>query len=605
MNQHDFHVYHRKLLALGSLAQYSLQRFLCCLSLKSMTFIDQADEDAFNKETKENKEALAISKVFSQNKDKVKKLSNLFTERVNVELIYKNFANEVLNDKIDATLLDTSALAEILLGIKSFPVSYQTNRKEFTCKSGTHTTDTNCCPACVGPNHCCSKCKKERCKGKCCESNSTCSHPCKNCTQDTLECLNFRYVCCKTCGVCMKCVLKKYKLTHWHELLQKLVNGELITVCEIFLLRLSISIIRNFRNLMSHLTTEKCTQMDNGTFTDSKIPSFCTSWEKLRDVFKFSIKNLLNYLVSEKTIEDMEFREHNEYLREVTISAKRHTDLDIYRNRINRYLELEQFSINRIEEKMDNININLKSVAENQKSLAEKSLKVDVKYKSKVPIEFDLEDCTEENQENPICKLIEEFTKTVIRYFITQVSVIFVGAENQSVDQKVHTLKFKITSKSEGMNFIDYENYRGNDKAKNLWKRLKEELEKDLPEGTKLRLKLWDVSSIIIIATIRKASDQEWMEEEISEIDKKISDFSKKFDTYFIGELSRCVMAFESERNIFSSQSLVFRINDINIDAVEKLDNENFIRHLNLWLGKKISIKGKIDTMAEVVFLSI
>ena len=294
MNQHNFHVYHRKLLALGSLAQYSLQRLLCCLSLNlyldSTPFKNQDDEDTFNKETKDNKEALAISKIFSQNKDKVKRLSNLFTERVNVELIYKDFANEVFNDKIEASLLDTSALAEILLGIKSFPVSYQTNRKEFTCKSGTHTTATNCCSKCVDPNHCCSKCNRKKCNGKCCESNSTCSHPCKNCTQDSFDCLNFKYVCCKTCGLCTKCVLKKYKLTHWHELLEKLVNGEQITVCKIFLLRLSISIIRNFRNLMSHLTTEKCTQMNNGTFNDSKVPSFCTSWEKLRDVFKFAIK---------------------------------------------------------------------------------------------------------------------------------------------------------------------------------------------------------------------------------------------------------------------------------------------------------------------------
>ena len=463
----------------------------------------------------------------------MKKLSNLFTERANVELIYKDFDNEVLNDKIEATLLDTSALAEILLEIKSFPVSYQINRKEFNCKSSIHkaTKATNCCQACEDPNHRCSKCKKKNCDGKCCESNSTCSHPCKSCTQDSFDCLNFKYVCCKTCGLCTKCVLKKYKLIHWHELLQKLVNGEQIEVCEIFLLRLSISIVRNFRNLTSHLTTEKCTQMDNGTFTDSKIPSFfCTSWEKLQDVFKFAIKNLLNYLVSEETIDLEEFEKNIEYMRKVT-TAKGHTDLDIYRNRINRYLELEQFSINRInriEEKIENIN----------KSLAKKSLKVDVEYESKFPIKFNLEDCTEENQENPICKLIEEFTKRVISHFGTQVSVIFVGAENQSVDKKVHTLKFKITSKSEGMNFIDYENYRVNDRAYKLWMWLKGELKKILPEGTEIYLKLWDVSSIIIIATIRKASDQEWMEEEISEIDKTISDFAKKFDTYFIGELS-------------------------------------------------------------------
>ena len=67
MSQHEFHLMHRKLLALGSLAQYSLQRLLGCLSLKSETF-NKDDTDS-----KEDKAAKAISEVLSKNAKKMKK----------------------------------------------------------------------------------------------------------------------------------------------------------------------------------------------------------------------------------------------------------------------------------------------------------------------------------------------------------------------------------------------------------------------------------------------------------------------------------------------------------------------------------------------------
>ena len=184
---------HRKLLALGSLAQYSLQRLLCCLSLKSVTF-DEDDTD-----TKDDKAAKAISEVIAKNAKKVNKLSNLFTDPSTINVIYQDFDNEVFNEKIAATLLDTPSLADLLLKIGTYPVSYPINRTSVACSGHASSAIENFCSSCADQKHLCSKCNYERCKGHCCENNSKCSHPCVTCGTDAHDCLNMKFVCCDLC----------------------------------------------------------------------------------------------------------------------------------------------------------------------------------------------------------------------------------------------------------------------------------------------------------------------------------------------------------------------------------------------------------------------
>ena len=574
MNQHNYHIYQRKLYALGSIAQLSLQRLLCCLSLKNVTFKDKADEDLFNKESKEDQEAIAIGKVFSLNKDKVKKLSNLFTERTNVDLIYKDFPNRVLSETIDASLLDTSSLAQILLEIKTYPVSHQYYHKGLTCTSCKSKTSLTCCTKCKDSNHPCLKCGKERCKGSCCETNSFCSHACSNCetlTSDCLDSFNSKYVCCQTCGLCMKCVLDINKLTCWQDIIEKLVDGQKIGLCDIFLLRLSISIIRDFRNLMSHLTTAKCEQMDNGTFTDSKVPEFCKTWDKITKVFQFAVKNVFDYLLKEKAITQRNMTKHLVCLRAIIV-ATGHDDLDVYANRINKYLEIEQFSLNRIENKLEDLKTIMEKGVDIQKTSDKKSLKIVCKYDdSQSPVNLCLKSSKEtDNQENQVVKFVNEFKNAMNSALGNDVSVLFVGVMENNINKKAHSMKFTIESKSEKINFNEYKDYMGNEMAKALWIRIEKKLIENLPKNSELCLMEWDVSSIIIKATLRKTSGEDWKQEELTEIDEKMSIFAKEFDL-FTEEFSQCIMTYEGSKvEAVPSKSLVFRINTLTDDAAER-----------------------------------
>ena len=262
--------------------------------------------------------------------------------------------------------------------IKTYPVSYPTNRKGIACSGQDHSSrpKENCC--CVDQRHLCSKCDKEKCNGQCCERTSECLHPCQhpNCGSDKRDCSNINYVCCDSCGLCLKCTLVNLNLSSVHELVGKIVSGERIEVCNMLLLRLSISFIEIFRNLMSHLTTERCKAIDNGAFSDSKIPQFCKSWVDIQELFQFAIQQILDYLKSEdEDFKDAELNQHMEFMRKVT-TATRHTDLDIYTNEITKYLILEQFSLKKMAEQIHY----LKDQIVNLTSPAKKSLKLNVEF---------------------------------------------------------------------------------------------------------------------------------------------------------------------------------------------------------------------------------
>ena len=94
MSNQEYHLMHRKLLALGSVAQNSLQRLLCCLSLKI------AEPIPNDKSNKSNKEAKAISEVLSKDLKTMKKISNFFTDPNAKSKIFKAPDYNALNEKI-------------------------------------------------------------------------------------------------------------------------------------------------------------------------------------------------------------------------------------------------------------------------------------------------------------------------------------------------------------------------------------------------------------------------------------------------------------------------------------------------------------------------
>ena len=198
--QHKLHLHQRQLYALGALAQHALQKLLDCLSLETVrnrSLMNASPEDASLEDASE-----ALSKIFSDQKDIVKGLSNVNTKDNRI-IIYKDHENNVFHDKIDSSRFDTSALVSVLSNIKYFSVSCPSKRME--------------------------KCKNDGNEKKCPN----------------------KYSCCEDCNLCMNCTSEG----NLHELIEKLVCKKKVDyVCKTMVLRLSISIIRMFRNLMpSHI----------------------------------------------------------------------------------------------------------------------------------------------------------------------------------------------------------------------------------------------------------------------------------------------------------------------------------------------------------------
>ena len=538
MSQHEFHLMHRKLLALGSLAQYSIQRLLNCWSLKG-AILDKND-----KSDKSEKAAKAVSKAFSQDLDKIKKISNFSKEPSAKRKIFKEPEYDDLKEKIYAELLDTPSVADILLKIKSYPVSYPKNRASINCL-GHCSTSSLTIPKCQQPCH------------------LMCG-----------DCVNMKYVCCDSCKLCFNCTLRNLNLKDWHELISKLVDGERIDVCEITVLRLSIILIKMFRNLMSHLTTKECKEIDNGTIKDPRLSSFCKSWSDIESVYHFAIEQVLRYLKREdEDFSNMEMEKHMEYMRNVQIATK-HTHLDIYTDKISNYLELERFCLNRVEEIVDRL-------------LTLHSIKIIVKLLFNEPTdEFDLEDSSEYNK----C-----FKNAAESHFGEgMVTSKLEGIENQTAQTDQNCTSFPLTFKIKSdYDLNDYANYNDpNKKAEELWQKLKAELLNKFPTIKSCKLKFWGEGSIIISVTINKAYDEEWSKEEVIEIEENMKKFAEEFE--FNGDLCKFNMTFESKRSTFkrelsTSQSLLYQLNAFSEEITakfDKIDEEKFMTCLQEEMSK-------------------
>ena len=160
-----------------------------------------------------------------------------------------------------------------------------------------------------------SKCKKSPCQFMC------------------GDCENMIRACCETCNLCTNCALTNLNLKNCHELISKLVNGEQIgDVCEILRLRLSIILLRTFRNFRSHLTNAYFEEIDKVGLTKEirekfDIPPFCNSLASMYSTFKFADEQILDYLNENNIISEEEITSHKESIDEV-VKATRHSDLD-------------------------------------------------------------------------------------------------------------------------------------------------------------------------------------------------------------------------------------------------------------------------------------
>ena len=323
------HQYQYRLLELCAVAQYSLERLLDCLSLKACPQSEGSIEEKYAK---------ALSDVYKKYKKELKGCNNLFYKgpRLIYEVCHENKVKEILN----SSSFDITPLITLLKKIKDFDISDPCMSKSSSkCVSNEHTE--NCCSICIESNHLCSKCGKKKCElNRCCEENeSICAHPCTNaqCDIKTTNCSKDKdqYVCCEECQLCRRCLHKTVKID---EIIKKLVKGDKITVvnvngneseinvCETFLLRLFVGLLGNCRNLTNHWLRENPTQMNDGIFKDPSLPSFCTSWDEIQDVFQFAIQHILKYLQSQETITESDCNDVQKVLRNITLS-KTESDL--------------------------------------------------------------------------------------------------------------------------------------------------------------------------------------------------------------------------------------------------------------------------------------
>ena len=585
--QHSFHLNYRKLLAFGNLAQQLLQNLLNSLSWElsksNITVI-------------ENKYAEALSFVLKKNEKKVKQLSNLFIGK-GIELIYEDFHKGSIKEKVYSYSLDTCALADILLGIKDFDICSLNNHKDFKCNSGCHTGKNYCCTKCTDSKHLCSKCNRVRCTGKCCQSNSICVHPCQHqCGIQSNDCSNNQYVCCKECEMCLNCLLAILKVENLDELIEKLINGETFVVegneselnCKNFLLRLSVTLLKKLRNITSHLKAECCNQMDNETFSNATLPSFCKSWNEIQDIYLFSIQNVLNHLEAKRYIKSTEKSLYGDYLRRV-IAAHNHSLLDPHSAEIGNYYAVEQFYWKAIVEKLELI--------------PKKSLKIIITFVFKNPVKFDLVKSPEARE---IYGCVKQASN--IYFGANNIKVNFPGIKHNPNPNEL-SLRFKITSSE--LDFKKFENLQENKNALDLWELIEEELKNDLPPGTEIRISNWDIDSINIEVSIFKASGEGWEKDEVEKVNEMMPIVSKRIQNSFAGDLSNCNMNYIARRKKKAKppyfESWVFQIHAFSEDMSKKLDTfdtKAFAENLEPLIAKEtVRISGKPIVSCEKIFV--
>ena len=577
------HPYQYILVGFCSVAQYSLKKLLDHLSLK-------ATNDSSNIER--GKCAKALNDVLSKNNEILKGLSNLSPKSIYVEGSQEN----EIKDRIYSDSFDTPALISILKKFKEFDTSDPCVREINNCITHNPEHTPRCCSSCKKPKHPCSNCKKSRCiNNKCCLN---CAHPCeqKECCMESSDCSKDQYACCKECNLCLNC-LKRSKV-NIDDIIEKLVgdrtvntveyNGKKEVICQIFLLRLFVGLIGKFRNLTFHLNPEMVTQITSEDFNDPSLPSFCTSWKEIKDIFHLSIQHILEYL-PEETISDSEYEHQQEFLRELVL-AESEKDLIIYAGDINKHIIFGGFPLNEIRKQLKNI-----------EQATKKSLKVNVfvKFKKKYK-KLRLVDCKETEM---VRKSFDEAVKSYFPAESPDVSLFEVKTPNKKKAKEI-TLKFKIGHKRPIDALCEYHSVHNDEKAKALWEIIKRQLEEDLLvlPGTEIELLKWDVGSIKFKVILRKVSDNDWNENDKKNINEIISTrFVNNVKSILPEEISSCYFNYveEKEANVSAdSQKFKFRVKipfTERSGGIENFDEEHFVSYLMTCLNDDLGISMTIS----------
>ncbi|XP_066912604.1 uncharacterized protein [Clytia hemisphaerica] len=516
MNNGPTHLHHLQLFGLSQVGQYALQKLLSyfCMLVEPTA----------------QSEGQALSVILTRRKNIANGFQSFKTNPSVTGTVYQDLKKGIFQNEIPIHLLDTNSLVEILRDIEDFSCSSK-YESHLQCKdSVNHQKPVQCCFQCDG--HKCSVCSKVNCGKNCCMTSKKCMHKCQQCNSKSFECRDIKYVCCRSCYTCLHCVIKSNGFNSQQELLEKSITLTLNKkLCEMQELRLAISIVHTFRNIAMHLTEVKCTDMDNGRFSDANAPGYCTSWQTIKDTVWFAVKVLLDFLKDKGSINDFELREHStELLSICTASAK--SDLSMYSSKFQKYLRIE--GVVDISEKLRALDIKadelLDEAAKNNLAtetlrtfIKNKPLKIDATFRFEDDLNFDLR-CKEAKA------MRQGFKKAAEQYFKTkEINTKMIGfryTQERPSKPEALLIEFKISS-----NEISLQMYNDIDseKAEELWSDIEKELVSKLPIA-EIKLQRWDEGSIIIHFSLLKKDGTPWLSEEKVLIDSTLTSISNNVE---------------------------------------------------------------------------
>ena len=551
-----YHLEQYRLLAFGSLSQILLYDLLNYLSVK-VSGIQSKEE--------------ALSYVLSTNKEKLKELFKNGSES-----IYDKYPDQIKR-KVDAASFDTSAFISILSGMSEFDISKPSVRK-VKCSTSGHIE--KCCSACHNVKHH-FKCNKPNCDKSCWDRDD----PCQFCKTKALNCLLDTFVCCKECKSCLNCFQSSKNID---SLIQELLelDEEQIKVttkaCPTFLLRLSVELIRQFRNFMSHANMNRRKQMTNGTFKDNSLPSCCTSWVMVHEVFKFAINYVLLYLKLNDKLPPSYFREQKDFLRNVSV-ARSLEELNRFTNNIDNYVAVEKIDMKEMSRMIKTI----------ETATTKPLLKIKILYKSTESIELDY-----------FCKEASEINEILNNHLTEKgIKVCYEGISPKREDNKQLTIGFKLESSERDLN--EYLDPKDNKKGSHLWEIIKNSLEEKLNSGmeTEKRITItllkWIEGSIKITVILQKLSGKEWNEEEENEIYETMPTIVKQIPKNFPEDLSDCTMDYIKKKKKAGittphSATLTFRVVYESYEQTDAFDEVEFREYMKSNAKEKgITINGK------------
>jgi len=267
------HLRYLQLIAYSSFAQHTLQKLLKCLTFDTVL------------------QKPALDELFQiQEKD----LMNIPSIGRNIVFLRDNSA--ISTPSIVIEKLDTCALVSLLQQIKNLPTSFK--REEIPCKDNEHNENSRSCTYC--DEHKCSNCDVQPYK---------CKHRSKECRNEAMKnCNLYKNACCKDCQLCWYCFVAKHHAANLHPVKNmdefiEMVAGNDKEICPKQELRIAISILLKFRNIVVHLSHEELLEMDKGTYTNKKEHFSDKNWKWFEKTYHYAIKVVLKYLNNAQYIE--------------------------------------------------------------------------------------------------------------------------------------------------------------------------------------------------------------------------------------------------------------------------------------------------------------